>query len=70
MSVRVMVDGKPYPRTQETKVRPYHKPVPIYEPPTWKCAVCGEPWGWVVVRLAGARRDYRRHYPGTFWERD
>ena len=68
MSIRVMIDGRVYTRTQETQVRPYHKPEPSDPPKTvWKCAVCGQPWLF-VDRADGTR--YRRHYPGTFWERD
>ena len=67
MGWRVMADGRPYHRSKETKVRPYHKPEPGAAPlAPYACAVCRQPWYWVGYDVF----KYRRHYPGTFWERD
>lgn len=52
----------------EAEVRPIHKPEPrIYVDVGQRCRICGELWAWVY----GAKgTKHRRHYPGTFWERD
>jgi hypothetical protein len=73
VSTRIRTDGRRYDPTTDLDIRPWHKPVmpdpslPDH-PPLWKCAVCGEQWGYVSNRKTGV--EYRRHFPGTFWERD
>jgi len=68
MSTRIRTDGRRYDPATDLDIRPWHKPVMPDQPPFWKCAVCGGQWGWVDSARTSAR--FRRHYPGTFWERD